>query len=333
MTSEPIRLGVVGCGGYGRSLARACSQTPRIQLVACYDVSRRSAESFAAEFGCRAMDSEEALLSDPEIRGVIIVSPNDVHRANAVAAAEAGKHVFVDKPIAGSAADGIAIVEACKRAGIVLAVGHNGRRLAGHRKMKEMIEAGAVGTVITGEANFSHSGGLGLTNAHWRAARDRCPALPLMQLGVHFADTLQYLLGDVTEVSSFMEHLATPVDNDDATVSILRFASRALGYLGSNYATPAVYYVNVYGTGGNLICHGGGQVIYHKAGEKQPETIRPQGPDSQVEELEEFADCILTGGKPEVSGEEGLKALAIVVAALRSSQENRPVTIAEILAG
>lgn len=328
---EAVKLGLVGCGGYARTLAKSCVKSEKIELVACYDVLPEAAQAFESEFGCKAMESEDALLGRSDIEGVVIVTSNEAHMPNAVAAAKAGKHVFVDKPIAHTISDALAMIEACRQAGVVLAVGHNQRRNPGHRKLKEILDAGEIGTVVTAEANFSHSGGMHLKGTEWRCFRDKCPALPLMQLGVHHCDTLQYLLGDVVEVSSFVARIAIGPDNDDTTVNLLRFDRGPLGYLGSNYATPAIYYINIYGTGGNLFCEGGGVVRFRKPDSKEPKIIEVSPVDTHAEQLEEFAGCIRTGARPEVSGEDGLKALAIVEAALKSSCERRPVRIAEVI--
>lgn len=329
----PFRLGFIGCGSYSGSLASAASRTERLAIAACYDPVAVSAASFASAYGAEVCASLEELLARPDVEGVVIASPNNAHPANARAAAGAGKGIFVDKPIANTISGAKEIIAAADAAGVVLAVGHNGRRMPGHRKMKKMLDEGAIGTPVTVESNFSHSGGLGLTPSQWRSYRDQCPALPLMQLGIHFADTVQYLLGDVLEVSSFMSHIATPADNEDVTVSLLRFDGGLLGYLGSNYASPSVYYVNVYGTEGNLYCEGGGQLFLRKAGTGERVSVALQPSDSQIEELEEFARCCRQGTRPEVDGQAGLKALAVVRAALHSHSQKRPVSISEILAG
>lgn len=330
--SNVLKVGFVGCGSYNSSLATAISRSPKIQAVACWDIADDPASAFAERHSLQKQSSLDDLLSRDDIQGVVIASPNNAHKENVIAAARAGKHVFVDKPISNRIDDALAMIAATEEAGVVFAIGHNGRRLPGHRKMKEMIEAGEIGTPVTVEANFSHSGGLHLTPQQWRWHRDECPALPLMQLGVHFADTVQYLLGDVVEVSSFMTHIATPAPNEDVTVSLLKFGNGLLGYLGSNYASPAIYYVNVYGTDANLHCEGGGNLTIRRAGTDDYEKVPLTGVDTQLEELEEFADCALNGRKFEVDGRAALQALAVVVAALRSNAEKRSVTIEEVIA-
>lgn len=329
--NQPFGLGFVGCGSYSQNLAAAAADSPHLRLSACYDVDHERACAFADRHGMDAHKNLPELLGRDDVHGLVIATPNNAHRENVEAGAAAGKHVFVDKPIANTIEDALAMIAAADRAGVTLAVGHNTRRTGAHRTLKRMIDAGAVGVPVTVEANFSHSGGLGLAPGQWRFYRDECPGLPLMQLGVHFADTVQYLLGDVIEVSSFMSHVATPADNNDVTVSILKFADGLLGYLGSNYASPPVYYVNVYGTGGNLYCEGGGRLRYRKADTAEAEEVTVEAVNTQREELEEFAECARTGRKPEVDGGSALKALAVVRAALSSHEEGRPVTTARVI--
>ncbi len=328
---EPFRLAFIGCGWYGRSLADSTASSKLLRIAGCFDAQSAAATDFAHKYNTQSYADIDTLLGRDEIEGVVIATPNNAHMPPAVEAARAGKHVFVDKPIANTLEDALAIVSETGRAGVTLAVGHNARRFPGHRKMKELLGQGVVGVPVTVEANFSHSGGLGLTAAMWRSSRAECPGLPLMQLGVHFTDTLQYLLGDISEVSSFMAHAAIPVNNDDATVSLLRFETGLLGYLGSNYASPHVYYVNVYGTAGNLYCESGHAVSLRKAGAADREQIAVEPADTQVEELEEFARSVRTGVRFEVDGDAAVKALAVVNAALKSHQEGRSVRTQEVI--
>ena len=331
-TNEPVGLALIGAGGFGRGMADRINASDKLRLITCYDVNAKSCEDLAEAMGCRAASRIEDVLNDEAVEGVVITSPNFAHRENAEAAAAAGKHVFVDKPIANDIEDGYAMIDACRRAGLVLSVGHNFRRQGGCRKLKELVEQGVAGTVVMTEGNFSHAGGMGLTPKLWRWYPDKAPALPLIQLGVHCADTMQHVLGPIAEVTSFMGHRAIPAENVDVTATALRFESGVVGYLGSNYATPAVYYVNVYGTEASLYCSWGASVRITYARNKGEEVVDGPQVDDRIEELEEFGDCIRTGARPEVTGEMGLLNLAVVRAALKSSEEGRPVKLAELLA-
>lgn len=267
-----------------------------------------------------------AILANPEVEGVLIVTPNTTHAALTAQAARSGKHVFVEKPIAATVAEGREMQRACENAGVTLMVGHNTRRAGGHRFLKKMVDGGELGTVVMAEANCSHAGGMSLTGAEWRASRADCPAVGLMQLGVHHADTLHYLLGPVTEVTALFAHVATPVDMDDATLSLLRFPSGPLAYLGSSYATPPRIHLALYGTRANAFYDLYGKLQLKWAhGAEESRDIAPV--DTVTEELTEFAACIRDRAVPETGAEAGIHALAIVEAAIRSAAEKRTIPI------
>lgn len=306
------------------------SRCANLRLVACYDVSTLARDNAAEKYGCRAAESIEDVVNDSGVEGVVIVTPNWTHKDCALAAAKAGKHVFVEKPIANTMEDAFAMIDACREAGVTLAVGHNYRRFGGQRKLKELVENGVPGTIVAVEANFSHSGGMEMTPESWRYHSDKAPALPLMQLGVHCADTLQHVIGPITQVCSYMDHVAVPGENLDVTATLLRFENGTIGYLGSNYATPPIHYVNIYGTKANLYTGFGNHVRVTYA-DCREEVFEGLAPDDQIEELEEFGNCVRTGAKPEVDGEFAARNLAVVLGALRSSQEGRPVMLSELL--
>jgi UDP-N-acetylglucosamine 3-dehydrogenase len=181
------------------------------------------------------------------------------------------------------------------------------------------------------EAHATHNGGLRLTADKWRADAERCPALPLTQLGVHQADTLRYLLGRIESVSSVMARRAIDLDNVDTTAQVLRFASGDVGYLGSNDISPGTNYVRVYGTAAVIETDNNiqGVMVRHPDGRKEILPVERTNPN--VEEIEEFGSAIRGGAEIEVSGMAGTENLAVVLAALKSHRERREVTIDEIL--
>jgi predicted dehydrogenase len=331
MSDTRVGLGYAGCAKWGRSLAAPVLGSETVRIVSGWSRRVEPRERFAKDFNCEPCESYEKMLADPRVEGVVIATPNDIHCQNAIQAAEAGKHVFVEKPITNRIDEALRIVEACRKNKVILAVGHNTRRGASYRKMKELTAAGAAGTVTMAEANTSHNGGLRLAADAWRADEGRCPALPLMQLGVHHADTLRYLLGPIESVSSMMTRRAIKVGDVDTTVQLLRFAGGELGYLGSNYISPGTNYIRLLGTEA---------VIYAEGGRPEVTVVRPDGRreilpvepgNANREEVEEFGKAIRGGAQIEVTGETGTENLAVVLAAIRSSKERREVTVAEIL--
>ena len=183
----------------------------------------------------------------------MITTPNDTHKDVIVQALEAGKAVYTDKPIAHTLEDANEIAAAVRATGAVFAVGHSSRRLSGHREMKRWISDGRLGEMSLAEANFSNERGLELTPQTWRFYADKSPGGAFIQLGVHHADTLQFLLGPVKNVTAHARKLYTSREVPDAIMAILEFESGALGYIGTGWASPGVYRMNLLGTKANLM--------------------------------------------------------------------------------
>lgn len=344
--AEKIGLAPVGLGRWAKVLARGAQRGDVVELVSCFsrDADRRRA--FQEEFGIeRSAATYEELLADERVEGVIITTPNDTHRDLIVQALEAGKGVYVDKPIAHSLEDAVAVFDAVQATGRPFAVGHSARRLAGSRVMKAWIEDGRLGDVSLAEANFSNERGLELTADTWRYFADRSPGGTMIQLGVHHADNLEYLLGPVTSVTAHARRLHTKAEVPDAVMAILEFASGALGSIACGWASPGVYTINLQGTKHNLRYdldfthwHESHEADAHSSlvsqgyGESERSPVELPRTDMFREQLEEFARAIRGQDEIEVGAREGLRALAVVHASLLSSErQGQAVELDEVL--
>lgn len=327
---KPVKVGLVGLDGWSRSIVKAVEKSKKLELISCFSRTEEKREKFAQEHKCRSVRSYEEMVKDKDIEGVLLITPNYTHAEQAVLAARHGKNVFVDKPIANTIENAKKVIRACRENKVILSVGHNSRRMAEVREMKSLVARGALGKILSAEANYSHSGGLSLTSQQWRWDENECPALPLMQLGIHHIDNLVYLLGSVRRVFSFMRRVYFSAPNKDTTMTLMEFSRGTVGYLGSNYISPYVYYLNLHGTKANLFFNLGEGLYIQKSGATRREKIEVREVDTVLEELEEFADCIRENEKPEVGGEEALQSLAIVEAAIRCSKTGKPVDIEEI---
>ena len=331
---EKVRLASIGLGRWARVLARGAQRGEVIELASCFSRSEESRRAFQEEFAVpRAAATLDELLADPDIEGVLVTTPNDAHKPVILECLDAGKAVYTDKPIAHSLEDALAIRDAVARSGLVFAVGHSARRLAGHRVMRQWIEDGRIGRVSLAEANFSNERGLELTTDTWRWYADKSPGGSLIQLGVHHADTLQYLLGPVAAVTAHARRLYTESEVPDAVMCVLEFESGPLGYLGCGWASPGVYQMRLLGTEANLMY----DLDFTHWDESQQaddwstlvsqayrESVRPPvelpRTDMFREQLEEFARAIRGEDEVEVGPEEAIRALAVVHAALESSR-------------
>jgi xylose dehydrogenase (NAD/NADP) len=320
----------------------------KVRLATCFDVNPQKQQALSEKFNCRQEASFEDVLKRDDIDAVHLISPNAVHAEQTILAARHGKHVFVEKPIANTLADAKKMIAACQEANVVLMVGHHLRRLAGFRKLKALIADGAVGDPIQVEANFSQNLGFALTpdSFRWRGDDSGCPGGALMTLGIHHADLLNYLLGPIETVFAYFNKLYIEAPVEDVTTTIFQFKSGALGYLGANYASPKACWVYVYGTEANLLCTVTLQQLPFEEyllrwqmidqdtrlqiftkGRTGGEDIALNTGNPILEEIDEFADCIRTGKKPETDGEGALQALALIRAAIESAHNRKQVKI------
>ncbi len=346
MAEELVRVGAVGLGRWARVLADAINRSNRLRIVNCFSRSQQSREVFSRDYQCRSAASYAELLNDPEVEGVIVTTPNDVHAEPILEAAAKGKAIYVDKPIAHTLPEAIKIDRACRAAGVILSVGHSARRLRGNRKIKEIIEQGELGKLVMAECNFSNDRSLELTPDKWRWYKDKSPGGPLIQLAVHHVDTLNYLFGPAKAATCVAKRLYTPAEIEDLTMTIVEMESGQLCYIGSNWASQGTFFTNVYGMEANLYFtldfnfwsrsdvvdqHSHLEIQQRGSSEHRPIPLG-QG-DMFREQLEEFADCIRGKKQPEVGGKEAASALAVIYAALRSTETGRTVTLKEMIEG
>ncbi len=346
--ADPVKVALVGSGSWASVIAEALQRSEMIRLVTCFSRTPENRRAFSQRYGCDEEESYGDVLQRKDIDGVFLITPNALHAEQTELAARYGKHVFVDKPIANTMSDGRKMVEVCQKNGVVLLVGHNARRLAGLRKIKELIDNGVIGKPVMVEANFSNNLGFELTPEKWRWRGDDsgCPAGSLMTMGIHHADTLTHLLGPIKAAFSYFSKLYIPAPVEDVTVTILQFQSGILGYLGSNYCSPKANYVYVFGTEANLRCNVTlpnvpfdeylkiwpsvdryTQLTLFALDKEGGEEIPLPVGDPILEEIEEFADCIRTGAKPETDGQSALSALALIRAAIESARTGKQVLL------
>jgi len=331
--SEPLRVASIGMGWWSDVLADAMARSGKLKIVACYTRSEDKRAKFAAKYGCRAAPAYEEILDDPTVEAIVNTTPNAVHLETTREAAGAGKHVFLDKPIANTIADARALTKACRDAGVVLALGYQRRRESHFRWIRGKIDAGEFGRLVNAESNISRDrlGKIDLTS--WRYTAEGMPGGVLLQIGIHYTDVLEYLMGPIVAVSARSARLVLPGDNPDVASVVLEHASGALSTLNASYASAAEHYVmNIYGKEASAyydLQHG---LSTLKRGETRALPVACAKNDPIVEELEEFAAAARGEGEPEMDGERSTASLAVILAGIRSAREARRVEVKEVLA-
>jgi predicted dehydrogenase len=349
MNANPVKLGIVGLGRWAKVLAEAAKASDRLAIIAAYSRSDDKRRAFAREVGVPTVPDLKTMLADPQIEGVILTVPNEAHLPLAREVAMAGKHVYTEKPIAATLADGLQIEALESRYGVTVTVGHSARLMAGIRQIRHAIDAGELGRVAFLEANFSNERALELTPATWRWYKDRAPGGPLSQLAIHQFDVLHYLGGEIVEASSLAAKLS-PVgaEVDDQSMTLIRFADGKVGYVGSCWTSPGIFAVRVFGSKGLMHyeidfatwdtparLHQSSTLYIQrgKDGYAKRENLTVAESDMFRMELEMFAASCRSGKPNELTAHNGNVAMAIVNAALRSiERRGQLVAIAEVLA-
>jgi predicted dehydrogenase len=330
-----VRIAQAGIAGHGRTILNAVRDAGNLQLVSCFDVNVDANQAAAGEVGARAAANFEEMLEDPTVAAVVLATPNHLHFEQARKAFAAHKHVFVEKPIAATVADARKMIDLAKGAGLTLMVGHNTRRRSAFRRARALLDEGKIGRIIAVEANLSRPAGLQPGLPAWKADPRTCGLLPMMQLGIHFVDTVQYLLGPVVRVSCFATNVAMPNNVLDSAAAIVQLASGIPVGLTSSYVSADAYFLRIYGTQGTIHCYPlklrlelleGGEYK-----EVQEEDFGRERAESYILQMREFGECVLKGSKPETGGEEGLLALAVVEAMARSVETHSVIGVSSVL--
>ncbi len=333
MSFNPVRVACIGMGWWSDVLADAIKRSTKIEIAACFTRSEEKRARFAGKYGCVAAPSYESILADRSIEAIINTTPNNVHLETTRQAAQAGKHVFLDKPIANSIADGFAIARACRDAGVILAMGYQRRREGQFRWIRRQIEAGEFGKLVNAEANISRDRLGQFDLSSWRYTAAGMPGGVMLQIGIHYIDVLEYLIGPIKSVSGLLAQLVLPGDNPDVASLILEHENGALSTVNASYASAAEYYLmNIYGKEASAFYDLHNGLRFQKRGTIKAEAVAVVKIDTFVDELEEFASAIRGYGKPEVDGECATVSLAAIRAGVVSAREGRRVTVAEILA-
>jgi predicted dehydrogenase len=322
-----IKAGIVGIGRWGQTLVRAvANKSDQIRFLRGVTRTPGKAAEFGAEFGIPIDDSYQALLADPDIDAVVLATPHSQHLEQIVQAAEAGKHVFVEKPLA---LDGLSAARACRaaeKAGVVLALGHNRRCLPAYRRLRKVIAKGGLGDVLHMEGNFSGPSAYRQSREGWRADRSESPAGGMTGMGIHITDLMISLLGPVREVTAFSSRQVLSYGMDDTTVLIMRFADQKSASLSTLTATPDDWRLQVYGSQGWAEIRDQHRLrIRGLGGEVSITEFEPTDIERAI--LEQFAATIRGRTAWFISAREAIANTALLEAIVTSIKEQARVTV------
>jgi UDP-N-acetylglucosamine 3-dehydrogenase len=339
-----IKVGVIGCGSIARRrhlIEYAANE--QVDIVAVCDIVEERANEMAQQYGAKAFADYKELMQLEEIDAISVCLPNHLHAPVSIAASNAGKHVLCEKPMATSKQEAEAMIAAAKANNKKLMIAHNQRFVASHQKAKELIDSGKLGKIYSFKTTFGHPGpeAWSIDGAEsWFFNKEKAFIGAMGDLGVHKADLMRYLLGEFTEVGAFIETNAKKnTEVDDNAVYVLRTSSGIIGTLAASwsYVTGGDNSTIIYGENGILRLEAdpeyslieeyrSGETVYHKLEKIQS---NKEGGQTNTHVIEHFIACITEDKEPLITGEEGLKSLEIVLAALQSNETKQIVPLQE----
>lgn len=332
---ERIGIGVIGCGGMGRSLATSAHAVEGVEVVTVSDLQEELAKRLADELGATYTHDYHELLADDSIRAVLIASPPFMHSPMAVDAANAGKHVFSEKPMAPTLAACDAMIAAAAENSVKLTIGLVCRYHATHSAVHEIVRRSELGAPVC--MMVHRIGGPWRSGGHhtpWRLERAKSGG-SLMEINAHEIDFMRWICGDVAAVyAAGGQYIQQESDYPDVVLASLQFKNGAVGLLHSSHVSA------VGGYGGRVDCEGGSIYFPQIWGGDATIQIKPfegagrqlrigdiQVPPPVQEEIRVFVDAIRNDTPPPITGADGRAAVEIALAAYQSVESGQPVAL------
>lgn len=346
-----FKLGIIGSGGIARR--RTIPEIVAllkgdVEVTAVMDINAKAAEETGKQFGAAWFTSEEELLKQ-DIDAVYIGTPQTMHITSVIAAAKAGKHILLEKPMATTEADALKMLEVCKANNVKLGIAYCMRYNEQNKKAVELVQSGKLGVPVMARAQLTCW--FPKMEGNWRQNIAISAGGSLMDMGGHCLDLLQMVFGDVAEVAAFQGNLAhdyAPVE--DASTVILRFKNGAHGIVDNYFCVPDKASHNrfeVYGSKGSIMGEGcigqdqagrlevyiqEGDVGYAANQERAEETgvtiyENLPGMGLYAQEVKDFADAVRAGKEPTINGEVGLKNDRVMLAIYEAAKTGKVVKL------
>ncbi|MGQ0522145.1 MAG: Gfo/Idh/MocA family protein [Betaproteobacteria bacterium] len=330
-----VRAAIVGLGWWGKTIVDAVQgKTDKITFVAANTRTRAKAEEFCRDRKIDLRDDLDAILNDPKIDAVVYTTPHRQHEEHIRRAAQAGKHVCVEKPFTLTAASARSAIDAVKKAGVVLGVDFQRRFHPSVGEIRKRVRDGSLGTISFCVGEVSTLSGMALPKESWRIDPEETPAGAMTGLGVHLVDGFIDLCGEVDEVYCINTRRAAPLV-DDTTVFTMKHRN---GVISTNYCTlasAASYCIAVFGTRGIAETMRPGLDTFrflpvsdkpHAAG--QPEVIEHKGFNPVKAVMEAFAGAVQGVAPYPITYDQIIHGVAVFEAIVKSAQTGQPVKVA-----
>ncbi len=342
MAIDRLKVAVIGCGLIGKRRAAQVAKDFDSQLVFVVDVDQKNGEALQSLYNCRYISEWPQVAASPEIDAVIVSTPNHLLAEIAVCALGHGKHVLVEKPLGRNVSESLAMLTAAQNSPhfLVLKTGFNHRFHPAIAKAKQLVDAGAIGDLLTIRARYGHGGRPGMEK-EWRASKTMCGGGELLDQGVHVIDLIRWFAGDFVQLYGMAETQFWNMDVEDNAYVIAKTEKNVNALFHVSWTNwRNIFSFEIFGSNGYLNINGlGGSYGTEtlEIGIRKPEGGKPDitlleypGEDLSWElEWIEFKNAILEKRKPLGNGEDGLRANLVIEAINKSHTEQRPIYLHE----
>jgi predicted dehydrogenase len=321
-----IKAAVVGIGRWGKSLVEAVQgRSQAIHFVHGVSKEPDDVRDFASRHGLRLSTELETALKDPEVDAVFLATPHSLHVPQALAVAQAGKHLWCEKPLALRRNEAERIVQACRGANVALATGLNKRWFASMRELERIVRSGAIGEILHLEGHYCNEHSTRVSGG-WRDDPGESPGLGMTGAGLHVLDAFVNLAGRIASVDVRTFARKPPPDPRDSIAVLLQLASGATGSMGTVRAGPMYWRVHAFGTNGWAEAQGEDRLAVACMG-PAPEVRQFPHADSLFEAVEAFAGAITNETAFPITPEQMLDTIAAFEAVIEAAKTGSRVTL------
>jgi predicted dehydrogenase len=328
-------VAIIGCGGIGRRRAEAVANVDELDLAFCVDVDARAAESLAAAWGAEASTDWDAIIGRDDVDLVIVSTPNFLHAPISIAAAESGKHVLCEKPLARNPEEARAMVQAADDAGVQLCTGFNHRFSAQTAKAIELFRDGAIGDPVFIRARTGHKGGPAFA-ARWFCSKEKAGGGTFLDNGVHALDLCRVFMDDFVEATGFVATNMWDIDVEDNGFGLFRTDDGRIASLHSSWTQWSGYlFMEVSGTEGWLSINYGplAETVVNKRDPSgggsplQKHYVFGSQPNTWELELREMLKAINGEAVLSADGRDGLRAVEMAYAVYKANETDQAVAL------
>ncbi len=321
-----LNASIVGLGRWGQNLVKSVQgKSDKLRFVSAVVRRPEAAAGFAQQHGITLSTDFAAAIADPAVQAIVLATPHSAHAGQIVTAAAAGKPVYCEKPLTLNRADAVRAVDACKKAGVLLAVGYDKRFWPSMQALTRIVAGGELGQILHIEGHNSNESTRG-NPAPWRLSPDETPGAGMTGTGVHMLDAFVGLIGPVRRVQAQLLTRQPPPNVIDTVSVLLEFSNGVSGLLSTIRTTPLFWRAHVFGTNGSAEAVGATELVVRKSG-AQPQRTTFDAADGLRGELEAFADAAARRAPYPVTPAQMIDTVAAFEAIVQSLETAKPVIV------